>query len=79
MFIHPRRVVVIYKPKYVHEVQLNRLVKFAQEKVLIGELTVSTVMMTIAVDKEVKPQTKKLQWFLLPEVPQIGLVIGQSL
>ena len=37
-----RRVVVSYKPKYVHEVLVNRLVKLAQEKVWLGELTVST-------------------------------------
>ena len=34
--IHLRRVVVSYKQKYVHEV----LVKLAQEKVWLGELTV---------------------------------------
>ena len=37
-----RRFVVSYKKKYVHEVLVNRLVKFAQEKVWLGELTVST-------------------------------------
>ena len=34
-----RRAVVIYKPKYVHEVLVNRLVKLAQEIVWLGELT----------------------------------------
>ena len=37
-----RRVVVSYNRKYVHEVLVNCLVKLAQEKVWIGELTVST-------------------------------------
>ena len=38
-----RRVVVRYKRKYVHEVLVNRLlVKLAQEKVWLGELTIST-------------------------------------
>ena len=37
-----RRVVVSYKRKYVHKVLVNRLVKLAQEKVWLGELTVST-------------------------------------
>ena len=37
-----RWVVVSYKGKYAHEVLVNRLVKGAQEKVWLGELTVST-------------------------------------
>ena len=37
-----KRVVVSYKRKYVHKVLVNRLVKPAQEKVWIGELTIST-------------------------------------
>ena len=37
-----RRVVVSYMPKYVHEVLVNCLVKLAQEKVWLGELTVPT-------------------------------------
>ena len=37
-----RRVVVSYKPKYVHEVLVNHFVKFAQEKVWLSELTVPT-------------------------------------
>ena len=45
--IHPpsadsRRVVVSYKQKYVHEVLVNRLVKLAQEKVWLVELTLPT-------------------------------------
>ena len=32
--------VVSYKRKYVHEVLVNRLLKLAQEKVRLGELTV---------------------------------------
>ena len=35
-----RRVVVSYKRKYVHEVLVNHLVTLAQEKVLLGELTI---------------------------------------
>ena len=38
-----RRVVVSYKKKYVHEVLVNFLVKLAQEKVWIGDLTVQTL------------------------------------
>ena len=37
---HSRRIVVIHKQKYVHEVQVNCLFKLAQEKVWLGELTV---------------------------------------
>ena len=33
---------VSYKQKYVHEVLVNFLVKLAQERVLLGELTLST-------------------------------------
>ena len=36
-------VVVSYKLKYEHEVLVNCLVKFAQGKVWLGELTVSTL------------------------------------
>ena len=35
-----RRVVVSYTGKYIHEVLVNSLVKLAQEKVGLGELTV---------------------------------------
>ena len=45
-----RRVVVSYKPKYVHKVMVNCLVKLTQEKVWLDELT----NMTIAVDWDVK-------------------------
>ena len=38
---HSRRVVVSYKRKYVHELLVNCLFKLAQEKVWLGELTVS--------------------------------------
>ena len=34
-----RRVVVSYKPKYVNKVLVNGLVKLAEEKVWLGELT----------------------------------------
>ena len=37
---HSRRVVVSYKRKYVQEVLVNCLLKLAQEKVWLGELTV---------------------------------------
>ena len=37
---HSRRVVISYKQKYVPEVLVNYLFKLAQEKVLLGELTV---------------------------------------
>ena len=37
-----RRVVVSYKLKYAHEILVNHLIKPAQEKVWLGELTVST-------------------------------------
>ena len=37
---HSRRVVVSYKRKYVHEVLVNCLFKFAQDKMWLGELTV---------------------------------------
>ena len=38
--IHSRRVVVIYKRKYVHKLLVNGLFKPAQEKEWLGELTV---------------------------------------
>ena len=38
-----RRVVVSYKRKYVQEVLANPLVKHAQEKVWLGEVTVPTL------------------------------------
>ena len=37
-----RRVVVSYKQKYVHKVQVNHLVELAQENVWLGELTSRT-------------------------------------
>ena len=37
-----RRVLVSYKRKYVHEVPVNYLVKLAQEKICLSELTVPT-------------------------------------
>ena len=54
---HSRRVVVSYKQKYMHEVLVNHLLKLAQEKVWLGELTVPA--MTIAVDWDVKQQNKQ--------------------
>ena len=38
---HSRRFAVSYKRKYLHELLVNRLFKPAQEKVWLGELTVS--------------------------------------
>ena len=35
-----KKVVVSYKRKYVHEVLVNCLLKLAQEKVWLGELTI---------------------------------------
>ena len=52
-----RRVVVSYKQKYVHKVLVNRLVKLAQEKSVV-RLT-DRPDMTIAVDWDVKHQTKQ--------------------
>ena len=37
---YSRRVVVSYKRKYVHKLLVNRLLKPAQEKVWLSELTV---------------------------------------
>ena len=37
-----RKVVVSYKPKYVHEVLVNHLVQLAQEKMWVGELLTGT-------------------------------------
>ena len=48
-----RRVVVSYKQKYVHELLVKRLVKLAQEK------KCGLVSMTIAVDWDIKNQTKQ--------------------
>ena len=39
---YSRRVIVSYKRKYVHKVLVNPLVKLAQEKVWLGELTILT-------------------------------------
>ena len=47
-----RRVVVSYKRKFVHQVLVNGLVKLAQEK------KCGKVNMTIAVDWNIKHQTK---------------------
>ena len=41
-----RGVVVSYKRKYVQEVLVNRLVKLAQEKVWLGELTILIKLLT---------------------------------
>ena len=38
-----RRVVISYKQKYVHKVLVNCLVKLSQEKVWLGQLTLSTI------------------------------------
>ena len=52
-----KRVVVSYKQKYVHEVLVNRLVKLAQEKSVVW--CTDRPNMTIAVDWDVKHQTKQ--------------------
>ena len=51
------RVVVSYKRKYVHEVLVYFLVKLAQEKNVVKGTDHPD--MTIAVDRDVKKQTKK--------------------
>ena len=51
-----RRVVVSYKRKYVHEVLVNCLVKLALEKSVV--MWTDRPNMTIAVDWDVKNQTK---------------------
>ena len=56
-----RRVVVNYKQKYVHEVLANCLIKLAQEK-SVFRLS-DRPNMTIAVDWDVKNQTKPKQDF----------------
>ena len=50
-----RRVVVSYKRKYVHEVLVNRLAKFAQEKNVVR--WTDSLDMAIAVDWNVKKET----------------------
>ena len=52
-----RRVVVIYKRKYVHKVLVNCLVELAQEKTVV--LWTDRPDMTIAVGRDVKNQTKQ--------------------
>ena len=51
-FADSRRIVVSYKQKYVHKVLVNCLVKLAQERT-------DRPGMTIAVDWDVKHQTKQ--------------------
>ena len=53
---YSRRVVVSHKRKYVHKVLVNCLVKLAQEKSVVRRNDHPD--MTIAVDWEVKNQTK---------------------
>ena len=60
-FSDSRRAVVSYKQKYVHEVLVNHLVKFIQKKkVWLGDL-IGSQDMAIAVDWDVKHQTKQKQ------------------
>ena len=40
-FCCSRRAVVSYKQKYVREVLVNHLIKLAQEKLWLGELTIA--------------------------------------
>ena len=58
-----RRVVVNYKWKYVHEVLVNCLDKLAQEKSVV-RWTDRPDMTMIAVDWDVKNQTKANTWFI---------------
>ena len=57
--IHSRRVVVSYKRKHVHEILVNRLFKPAQEKVWLGELTVSQWPLLLTWDVKQQKQTNK--------------------
>ena len=59
-----RRVIVSCKRKFVHIVLVNCVVKLAEEKVWLGELTIPTCM-TIAFDWDVKNQTKQTKLFTL--------------
>ena len=52
-----RRVHVSYKKKYVHKVLINRFVKLAQEKSVVR--WTDRPNMTIAVDWDIKHQTKQ--------------------
>ena len=52
-----RRVVVCYKRKHVHQVLVNHLVKLVQEKSVVRRTDHPD--MTIAVDWDVKHQTKQ--------------------
>ena len=52
-----RRVFVSYKRKYVHEVLVNRLVKLVQQKSVVR--WTDGPDMTIAVDRDIKNQTKQ--------------------
>ena len=56
--------IVSCKRKFVHIVLVNCVVKLAEEKVWLGELTVPTCM-TIAFDWDVKNQTKQTKLFTL--------------
>ena len=58
-----RRVVVSHKRKYVQKVLVNCSVKLAQEKSVVR--WTNRPNMTIAVDWDVKKQTKKLSEFLI--------------
>ena len=58
-FADSRRVVVSYMRKFVHEVLVNCLVKVTQEKSVVR--WTDHPVMTIAVDWDVKSQTKQNQ------------------
>ena len=73
-----RRIVFSCKPKYVHEVLVNILVKLAQEKCVVK--CTDRPYMTIAVDWDVKPQMKQtlLSIFTLQCSPFLNyLVLAQ--
>ena len=61
---HSRRVVVGYKPKYVHEVLVNCLFKLAQEKSVVRRT--DRPIMTIAVDsgRKATKQTNKHLFYI---------------
>ena len=64
-------VAVSYNLNYMHKVLVNRLVKFVQEKMWF----VNRIDMTIAVDWDVKPQTKPNDDIFPNEMARIILVV----
>ena len=60
-----------YKRKYVHEVLVIRLVKLAQEKVLLVAVRLD---MIIAVDWDVKHQNKQIKTMNLDQTYRSSLI-----